>query len=108
MACLTQLSDAEKREFFDALLLCHQALEEYLKPQGFNIGMNLSDVAGAGVPGHLHWHIVPRWKGDANFMPVVSDTKVISESLESVYQGICSALTPNFKIHTGKKRRKRS
>ena len=63
-----------------------QALTEEMHPDGFNVGMNLGKVAGAGVPDHLHWHVVPRWNGDTNFMPVVSDTKVMVQSLDALYE----------------------
>ena len=63
-------------------------LKKRLKPHGFNLGVNLGATGGAGVVGHLHIHIVPRWTGDTNFMPVVGKTKVISESLRSLYDRI--------------------
>ncbi|OQA56152.1 MAG: AP-4-A phosphorylase [Candidatus Omnitrophica bacterium ADurb.Bin277] len=83
---------AEQKDFFDSLLLAQRSLSKALKPHGFNLGMNISDIAGAGIPEHLHWHVVPRWKGDVNFMPVVAGVKVISESLESVYEVLTGVL----------------
>jgi ATP adenylyltransferase len=94
IACLSQLNRQEKAEFFEVLEKVMGALTKAMKPHGFNLGMNLSDVAGAGVPDHIHWHVVPRWKGDVNFMPVIAGTKVISESLESAYEVLGRALVP--------------
>jgi ATP adenylyltransferase len=76
------LDGEESHELMDVTLATVGVLEEALGPHGFNVGMNLGRVAGAGVPGHLHVHVVPRWGGDTNFMPVVGETKVLPEMLE--------------------------
>jgi len=73
-------------EVLEVAGLCVDVLEEALEAQGFNIGFNLGRAAGAGIIDHIHLHVVPRWVGDTNFMPVLGDTKVMSEYLDSTYQ----------------------
>jgi ATP adenylyltransferase len=68
------------------------ALKSILKPAGFNVGMNLGKVAGAGIDKHMHIHVVPSWLGDTNFMPVLSDAKIISQSLNELYAKLANAL----------------
>jgi len=83
---LGELDEAELAELAALTRDTQQLLARALSPHGFNIGLNLGTCAGAGVPGHLHVHVVPRWNGDTNFMPVVAGTKVIVQSLEALYQ----------------------
>lgn len=83
---ITQLAPRELLGTLETIQSCVRILDTILNPQGYNIGLNLGKSAGAGIPGHLHWHIVPRWDGDTNFMPVLSDTKVIVECLEGFYE----------------------
>ena len=89
---LEELTPPEMLELWELTRRMTRALEQSMKAQGFNVGLNLNRVAGAGVPGHLHVHIVPRWNGDTNFMPVISDTKVIPVSLAKTYDLLHDAL----------------
>ncbi|GIW86633.1 MAG: hydrolase [Isosphaeraceae bacterium] len=82
---LTDFQGSELAEPLETVRLCLILLNRILQPQGYNIGLNLGRSAGAGVPGHLHWHVVPRWDGDTNFMPVLASTKVIVESLDAFH-----------------------
>jgi ATP adenylyltransferase len=89
---LDELTSAELLETMETLRRMVGVLDGVMKPAGYNIGLNLGHTAGAGLPGHLHWHIVPRWNGDTNFMPVLADVKVIVQSLEALYDLIRSRL----------------
>ncbi|NOY79298.1 MAG: HIT domain-containing protein [Calditrichaeota bacterium] len=82
LADFENLDGEEKLEMMDLIEKSVRALKAAFHPQGFNVGMNLGRVAGAGIDDHLHFHVVPRWNGDTNFMPVLGQTKVISSSLE--------------------------
>lgn len=82
---LSDLTDTETLEVFKTVASATKLLDTILQPDGYNIGINLSEFAGAGIPGHLHIHIVPRWKGDTNFMPVIANTKIISQSLKELF-----------------------
>jgi ATP adenylyltransferase len=82
---LESLSETEEAAVGRMLRRSVRALRETADPQGFNVGVNLGRVAGAGIPEHLHWHVVPRWGGDTNFMPVVGQTRVLPELLQETY-----------------------
>ncbi|MCB2204163.1 HIT domain-containing protein [bacterium] len=77
-----ELEDAAYREMHEVIRDWLRVFASVMHPQGFNFGSNIGRVGGAGIDSHIHMHIVPRWNGDANFMPVIADTKVISESME--------------------------
>lgn len=88
---LEQLKDEEALDLFNTLKRAQKLLAKVLKPQGYNLGLNLSRSAGAGITGHLHIHIVPRWKGDTNFMPVIFNTKIVPQSLDELYRQLKNA-----------------
>jgi ATP adenylyltransferase len=85
-ADLSSLGDNEVIELWQLVAHGQTLLRRAVKAHGFNIGLNLGECAGAGVPDHLHIHIVPRWNGDTNFMPVLAGTRLISEGLASLYE----------------------
>ncbi len=88
IAHLEELTVEEAIEFFELTRKTVAVIKEFIRPHSLNIGMNLGESSGAGVPEHLHLHIVPRWQGDTNFMPVIGKTKVISVPLEPVYEAL--------------------
>ncbi|MEZ0345060.1 MAG: HIT domain-containing protein [Infirmifilum sp.] len=91
---LESLTDEELCVLFKAVKLSIQVLKAVFSPDGFNIGINLGRVAGAGLESHLHVHVVPRWNGDTNFMPVIGSTKVIPEALRDTYHRIVAQSAP--------------
>jgi ATP adenylyltransferase len=91
---LDELSPEEVGEVFQSLNHMVGRLDQLMHPDGYNIGLNLGKVAGAGLPGHLHWHVVPRWSGDTNFMPILADTKVIVQSLDALYDLLVAPSPP--------------
>jgi len=88
---LEELDSATRAEMMELTSRCTTILKSIYKPQGFNIGVNIGEAAGAGVLGHVHIHIVPRWKGDTNFMSAVGQTRVLPEALEDTYQRVREA-----------------
>ncbi|MDH7601254.1 MAG: HIT domain-containing protein [Armatimonadota bacterium] len=89
---ITELSDEESLEIMQLTKKSCTVLSEVCRPDGFNIGINIGTAAGAGIADHVHLHIVPRWNGDTNFMPVFADVKVIPEALQATY----AKLKPRF------------
>jgi ATP adenylyltransferase len=90
---LVSLDQLERRDVDDLLARSVAALGAEMSPEGYNVGMNLGRVAGAGIPDHLHWHVVPRWGGDTNFMPVIGQTRVLPELLDETYRRLAPRFT---------------
>ena len=89
---LNELTDEEMTDLLKLTRRCQNALSRVMKPEGFNIGINLGKVAGAGIVEHLHIHVVPRWQGDTNFMPVLAGTTVVPQALKELAGQLREAL----------------
>lgn len=85
---IDRLDAATRAEMMELTSRATRVLAQVYSPQGFNLGMNIGEVAGAGIAGHVHMHIVPRWGGDTNFMSALADTRVLPESLSGTYQRV--------------------
>lgn len=92
-ASLEDLDPSTRAEMMELTTRCMTVLRQVYNPQAFNLGANIGEAAGAGVPGHVHIHIVPRWNGDTNFMSTVGEVRVLPEDLEQAYQRIKEAFT---------------
>lgn len=92
VADLDQMTGDEHLSAMNALARLTKLFTKLISAEGFNVGLNLGRVAGAGVPGHLHWHLVPRWNGDNNFLPTVASTRVISQSLDAMWEALTTAI----------------
>jgi ATP adenylyltransferase len=92
IARLDELGDELQMELAKTTSRMVGALENVMQPQGFNVGLNLGRAAGAGVPNHLHWHIVPRWIGDTNFMPTIAGVRTIPQSLDALWELLSAEL----------------
>lgn len=90
---IEQMEDEELLEVMKLVRLSVKVISKVMKPDGFNIGVNIGRFAGAGIEDHVHFHVVPRWKGDTNFMTVVSDTRVLPETLEQTYRRLVEAIS---------------
>ncbi len=86
IAGLEEMTDEELHEHFDIVSRSIKILRQVFSPDGFNLGTNIGKAAGAGIEDHVHTHIVPRWRGDNNFMPVIADVRVVPEALSETYK----------------------
>lgn len=94
-ASLEELDPQTRAEMMELTSRCTTVLKNIYTPQGFNVGVNMGEAAGAGVPGHVHIHIVPRWKGDTNFMSTVGGTRVLPEALEVTFERVRNEFKKN-------------
>jgi len=92
---ISDLTEEERNEMFAIVVKAKEALQKVMNPDGYNIGFNLGSASGAGIPTHLHLHIVPRWKGDCNFMCVIGKTRSLTEALNKTWEKVREAIGEN-------------
>ncbi len=92
VATLEALEPEERHELMDLIVKAQETLTRALRPDGFNTGFNFGNAAGAGIPSHLHCHVVPRWDGDTNFMPVICNTRVLPDSMDAMWERLNEVL----------------
>ena len=90
---LADLAPEERLEMMDMIVLSQEILKKTMNPDGFNVGFNLGRASGAGIPKHLHGHVVPRWNGDSNFLPVIGKTRSLPQALDKTWEVLKNALT---------------
>ena len=96
---LEKLSPETRSEMMELISDCLQVLTDEYQAQGFNVGANLGGAAGAGIPQHVHFHIVPRWEGDTNYMSAIGGTRVVPEALDESYQRISGCLDHAYQVN---------
>lgn len=96
---LDELEAGELLDLQQRIAAYLQHFERLMNAEGFNVGLNLGRVAGAGLPGHLHWHVVPRWSGDTNFMPSVAGLRVIPQALDALWEMLREAIAAESPVH---------
>lgn len=99
---LSELDDSERSEFINLVTQSTEIIQNKLNAEGMNLGVNLGKVSGAGIPSHIHMHIIPRWQGDTNFLPIIAQTKMISMDLNKLYDEL-SPLFEKILIHPAPK-----
>ena len=104
---LEKLTPEERVDLMDALIKVQDMMKKAFSPHAFNVGMNMGHLAGAGIPEHLHVHIVPRWSGDVNFMPALFGTKIIPVSLDDIYESLIAAKEQEPRENKARDRKKR-
>lgn len=92
VARLENMASEERHELMDLIVKAQEILTAALRPDGFNTGFNFGNAAGAGIPSHLHCHVVPRWDGDTNFMPVIGNTRVLPDSMDLMWERLNGAM----------------